>query len=521
MKLVTAAEMRELDARTIEEVGVPGEVLMERAGVGIADRILRLASRSPFESPRAHVIAGRGNNGGDGYVVARVLFEAGWDVEVWLAGMMDGIRGDALTHLQGMLEAGVELQELTAESEWEDAMEDPLECDIVVDALLGTGVTGRAQGAIGAAIRYVNTAARGATVVAVDLPSGLNADTGEAPGDVVRADVTLAMAQPKRGFVEPLALPFLGSVDVVDIGIPEAYLESLSDDGDVVGVSDVRRVLTDRAVDSHKGTYGHAWIIGGAPGFSGAVGLAAEGAARAGAGLVSALMPESIAGITAAGIREVMVHGGLTTASGSLSVGGLEVWGDRVSQFQAILIGPGMTAVPDTRACLEWVLEHAACPVVIDADGLNVLAEDLSILEGLRVPVVVTPHPGEMARLIGEGTEWVQDGRRECAVSFAQKYGVYVALKGAGTVIASPDGVRSVNLTGNPGMASGGMGDVLGGMITGFLAQGVDVLDAVRVAVFLHGMAGDLAASSLSQRGLLAGDVLDEFPSAMRECGLR
>ena len=521
MKLVTAAEMRALDARTIEEYGVPGEVLMERAGAGIADRILRYASRCPFESPRAHVIAGRGNNGGDGYVVARILFEAGWDVEVWLAGVTDGIRGDANIHLQGMLEAGVELHELTAEAEWEEAAEDPFSCDVLVDALLGTGATGRAQGAIGAAIRYINAAAEGATVVAVDLPSGLDADTGETLGDVVRADLTIAMAQPKRGFVEPAALEVLGSVDVVDIGIPAVYLDALSDEGDVVGVSDVRDILKDRSADSHKGTYGHVMVIGGAPGFSGAVGLAVEAAARAGAGLVSGLVPDAVAGVIAAGFREAMIHGGVASGTGSLSVSALDVWQERLGQFQSILIGPGMTTAPDSRACVEWLLQHARCPVVIDADGLNVLSGDLSILDGVHVPVILTPHPGEMARLSGVDTGEVQADRRQIALSFAKKHGVYLVLKGAGTVLAEPGGRWSVNLTGNPGMASGGMGDVLGGLIAGFLAQGVEAYEAVRVAVFLHGMAADGAACSLSQRGVLAGDVLDEIPSTMRECGLR
>ncbi len=523
MKLVTAEQMRELDRRTIEEYEVKGEVLMERAGQGVASIVRRLAEVCGFPGAMIHLIAGRGNNGGDAFVAARALKESGCAVEVWLAGSENQVRGDALIHLSRMKKAGIELIELPTVEDWDAAAREPFYAEIVVDGVLGTGLTGPARGPAVGAIQYIKTVQRDALCVSIDIPSGLNADSGAAEGDAVTADVTVTMGLPKIGMVKPSAIDYIGTLEVIDIGIPGEAISDVerTEPLEFIHAADMRSVFPRRPRSSHKGTYGHAWIIGGSRRFSGACSLAGIAALKSGAGLVTAIVPSGIHAVTAS-VHELMVVAGEDDESGFLTANSLAAMEDAWPQMSAVLAGPGMGNRDETRSLVEDILGRAGCPVVLDADALNVFAGDAAALAGLRKgSMVLTPHPGELARLLGVSTTAVQADRFAHAQKAAELTGAVVVLKGAGTLVASPEQTLRVNMTGNPGMATGGAGDVLAGMITGFIAQGIAPWDAARAGVYLHGKAGDFAAWRKCQAGMIAGDILDEIPYALRDLMIR
>ncbi len=521
MKTVTVAQMRELDRRTIEEFGVPGELLMERAGRGVADAVRRLADVAGITAPSVLVIAGRGNNGGDAFVAARHLAGAGIRVETWLACAHDQVQGDALAHLRKMRDANVPLKVMPFADEWTGAEEGWPGRHIIVDGLLGTGIAGGARGVVVEAIRFVNRLGRRRLVVAIDVPSGLNADTGESSGECVVADVTVAMGLPKRGFAGARGLERVGNLEVVDIGIPGSLTDGVEAGVEITVAPDIEAMFGRRPRAAHKGVFGHALLIGGARGFSGAMTMAAGAAVRSGVGLVSVLVPRSLATSVACAVPEAMVYPGDETAGGSLARGGWTGAIGDIARFDAILVGPGMTACDDTRGIVQDVLGGGkAVPVILDADAINVLKLRDGLLKTAGKPVVLTPHPGELARFLETGADAVQADRIGHAQRTAEEGGAVVVLKGAGTVVAAPAGRTHVNLTGNPGMAAGGMGDVLAGFLAGLLAQGFDSLDAARASVYLHGRAGDMVAFRQCQVGMSAGDVIASLPAALREvCG--
>jgi hydroxyethylthiazole kinase-like uncharacterized protein yjeF len=515
MKIVSSSTMRELDSRTINDFGIPGSLLMERAGRGVAEAVEELAVRAMDGIPSVLMVAGHGNNGGDVFVAARYLAACEADVAVWLTCTAEDLKGDAAHHFQLMIDDGIMALELPNESDWEDVND--TSCDVIVDGILGTGIKGAANGVASAAIRYINDLSYSCLVVAVDIPSGLDADTGEAAGDVVVADMTVTMALPKDGLVEARAREYVGQVRVIDIGVPDELVEAATSSRDLVVAQDLFEILPRRKRQSHKGTYGHVLVIGGAAGFAGAAALAGRGALRSGAGLVSLLVPQSMVPAILAAAPELMVHGAEETDIGSLSADSLSKWDKEIAEFDAILIGPGMTTHQDSGAIVEQVLKQATVPVVVDADALNACAGNLNILKSAGCPVVITPHPGEMARLCDCTTDDVQSGRTDMASKVSKEASVVVVLKGSGTVIASSEVPVSINLTGNPGMASGGTGDVLSGVIVSLLAQGIGPFDACRAGVYLHGLAGDRAAWRLSQTGMVAGDLIDELPGVFRD----
>jgi len=524
MKVVTTEQMRELDCKTIERFEIPGEVLMDRAGTGVAEIAGFLARSAGYSDCSVLLIAGRGNNGGDAFVAARVLKEMGFRVETWLAGEAGAVTGDALTHLSRMKSAGITLYELPTMAEWDDLAGLPLQAGIVVDGILGTGISGPARGPAAGAIRAVNAFGERNLVVSIDIPSGLNSDTGEAEGDAVMADVTVTMGLPKRGLIEPRAVDCVGSVEVVDIGIPAELTGPIESETELVTLYDLGGLLPRRARSSHKGTFGHVLIVGGAPGYAGAAAMAARAATRSGAGLVSVLTPPAVAPTIASIVPEAMVHASAgASASGSLPADIFMQWVRKLPDFDAILVGPGMTTVNDSRRIVESILHASRVPVVVDADGLSVLSGKRGVLKGVPCPVVLTPHPGEMARLRGKGITAadIQADRFGMARITAEETESVVVLKGAGTVIAAPGRPLAVNLTGNPGMATGGMGDVLGGLLAGLLAQKVSPFDAARMAVYLHGRAGDAASWHGSQCGTIADDVIEELPHVFRDLSVR
>jgi ADP-dependent NAD(P)H-hydrate dehydratase / NAD(P)H-hydrate epimerase len=515
MKVVTGAQMRDLDRRTIAEFGVPGEVLMERAGIGVAAAVRDLASLSGRRGP-IRLFAGHGNNGGDAFVAARHLKERGFKVDVALVGPLASVKGDALTHLERLKGAGVGLRDLADETGAASPRREAAEAGIVVDGVLGTGLEGPAREPAASAIRQINALGSDHLVVAIDLPSGLNADTGEAPGDTVCADLTVTLGLPKRGLLQPRALDFTGNLEVVDIGIPAALVAGLDSDLEFVEPTDLRPLLGRRHRDLHKGSFGHALLLGGAPGYSGAAALAAGGALRSGVGLVTALVPGRVAPTVAAAVPEAMVHAGAENSAATLAADCLYRWQRKLSDFDAVLIGPGLTQHEDTRALVVRLLIEYRGTLILDADALF----GPELLDSLRravCPTIITPHPGEMARLLGRRVSEIQADRFGAARAVAEATGAVVVLKGAGTVIAARSRPLQVNMTGNPGMATGGMGDVLGGLMAGLAAQRLDPFDAARLAVFLHGRAGDLGSRRTAQACLTAGTLIRELHGAFRE----
>ena len=524
MKTVLTSEMRELDRKTIEDFHVPGEVLMDRAGDGVAHIVELLIDRYEGDNLSVLLIAGRGNNGGDAFVAARYLNERGYDANVWIAGKASDITGDARIHLDKMNAAGISLKELSAIEDWQylikqhGGMNSTSAC-IIVDALLGTGIKGAARGAVAEAIRFINMMSRENQVVSIDVPSGLNSDTGQAEGDAVSADVTLTMGLPKRGLVQPCAANFVGRIEVMDIGIPHALVSEIESDVELITPIDLCRFIPRRPRDAHKGNYGHVLMFGGAAGYAGAITMAARAAVRSGAGLVTVVVPRDIAPVVAGAVPEAMVHGVSETETSSLSSDCWSVWSERLNDFTAVLCGPGMTRHNETEKLVRQILDKSTVPLVMDADALNVFEgnlDDLGSNERRACPLVVTPHPGEMGRLMSSPTSKIQADRFASAKECASRTHAVVVLKGVGTLVVEGGKPLNVNMTGNPGMATGGTGDVLSGLLAGLLAQGLKPFDAARAAVYIHGKAGDMAASEKTEYSMTACDVIESIPYAFK-----
>ncbi len=524
MKTVTVAQMRELDRRTIEEYGTPGEVLMERAASGLTCKISQLAHMLGGINGPIFFLAGKGNSGGDAFASARQLLELNYRVEVWLAGKAEELKGDALLHFERMNVAGVPCRELPDGKQWAvDPWRAEYDGAILVDGLLGTGTSGKPREPMASAIRWINQQASRAFVVSIDIPSGLSGDTGEVLGDVVEADITVTMGCPKAGMIKATAIPYVGVLEVIDIGIPEPYVEEIvePEGSELVARTDLEEFFPKRPRVSHKGNYGRVLLIGGAKGYAGAITMAAKAAGRSGVGLVTVVVPESIAPVVAGSALEAMVTGVEETEDGSLSDTFLEAWGGRLGVFDAVLVGPGLTRHKRSRALVQQLLQQCKVPLVVDADAISVFETESSCFAGASCPLVLTPHPGELARLMGVETEHIQADREKAATEASMAVQGAIVLKGAGTVIAAPGKPVCVNLTGNPGMATGGSGDVLAGILVGFIGQGLDPFNAARAAVYIHGRAGDRAAWQKSQAGIVAGDLIEELLYALPELSSR
>ena len=507
MRLVTAQQMRDLDRRAGVEGAVPSLTLMENAGT----RAFEVASQM-LESPAGKhvaVVCGKGNNGGDGFVVARLLADAGADVSVSLLGNPDEVKGDARANLDLVRRNRIPLTVVSQPAEVPDLRG----YDLVVDAILGTGIRGEVTGLAADGIGAVNDS--GCPVLALDVPSGVDADTGVVCGVCVDADATITFALPKIGLLLFPAAEFVGELMVGDIGMPQAILDDSGSRLSVITDEMVADLIPARLPEAHKGTFGHLAVLAGSVGMTGAAAMTAEAGLRAGTGLVTLGAPHSLNDILEAKLTEVMtvpIPEGAGRCFGDLS---LETALQLVSRCDAVAIGPGIGRRPETARFVHDLLPQVSKPMVIDADGLNALAEDVTIFGKLQVPAVITPHPGELARLLGTEAGEIQSKRLEAAAEAASRWGVVVVLKGARTVIAEPDGETYINPTGNPGMASGGVGDVLTGAIGGFLAQGLGAVEAAVCGAYLHGSAGDLAAGKIGEVGLIAGDVLQALPLAI------
>ena len=518
MKTVSVTEIRELDRRTIEN-GTPGEVLMERAGQGVAEiarDVLETRSGSSIL-----LIAGTGNNGGDVFAAATLLAQTDCDLEVWICGSQTHIQGDAQLHLKKMIREGILPKEVCSEND----LFPILPPDLIIDGLLGTGAKGAPRGFMATLIHWICFEKQTAFVLSIDIPSGIDADTGLAEGPAVEADLTVTMGLPKTGLICEDAIPYVGNVEVFDIGIPAEYTDDVAGcaEAELIDPTDLLIMRRDR--NTHKGTYGHVLLIGGSTGFTGAIAMAARAALRSGAGLVSVLTPEEVYPIVAQACGpEIMVHPVPATA---LPSSASRCEGDPLStiwtilndptqsvskvweKVTAVLAGPGIGRTKETRALVEALLKHCKVPLVLDADALCVSPQQIT---EAKCPVILTPHPGEFEKLFGQRVHdrWNQ------AHDAAEVTGKTMVLKGAGTVIAELGEKLAINLTGNPGMATGGSGDVLAGMITALLGQGMNSREAAMTAVYLHGLAGDIAAEMLSQESLIATDIIEALPDTFR-----
>ncbi len=512
MRAVTAEQMRWLDRQAIDVEGIPGLDLMERAGAGVAETIQ--ARFPPDVFPTILIVCGKGNNGGDGFVVARLLSTREYRPVVALLGKTADIEpsGDAGVNLARWIESGKEVHEITGAGGIKNLTRLAQTANIAVDAMLGTGLKGPVRGMIADAVRLLSGLS--CPVVAVDTPTGIDNDSGEVPGDAVKANVTVTMALPKLGHLFFPARGYTGDLEVVDIGIPpdiEARSESR------IFATCRRRVketLPSRNPDCHKGHCGRVLVAGGSPGYTGAVALAAGAAVRSGAGLVHAAVPAALNAILENKLTEAMTLPVAGCGENNRFGGeeGLAQLLEFASGMDAVALGPGMGTAPESVVFVKRFLDRLETPCVIDADGLNCLASDPGPVRGK--PVILTPHPGEMARISGKTITEITGDPVDAALSVSADFGVVVVLKGAPTVTALPDGRLFVNTTGNPGMATGGTGDVLTGLIAGFAASGMPVDEAAVAAVYIHGLAADFAFENLGVH-LAAGDITDLIPDAV------
>ncbi len=513
MHVANASQMRALDRAAIEEAGIAGIDLMEHAGRETADYILRTFPDAA--SGQVTVLCGRGNNGGDGFVIARRLHQAGVRVCAVLATACERVLGDARINLEAFRSLGGRIVEVVSEQGLPRIGSDLARASLIVDALLGTGLSNEVTGLYASVIEAA--AAHTAPVVAVDIASGIDASTGRVLGCALRAHSTCTFGLPKYGHLLYPGAAYTGALKVIDIGIPQYLVEQARLPGSLQAMADFAGLLPVRAPDAHKGDCGHVLLLAGSVGKTGAAVLSARAAMRCGAGLVTVAAPEKALAPIAAQLLEAMSEP-LEDCNGCLAPEALQQILNLSAGKNVLALGPGLGTTKAVAETVRSLIAHTALPMVIDADALNALARDPRIISQAEQPVILTPHPGEMARLTGLSSAEIQADRIRSASVLAADLEVIVVLKGARTVIAAPDGRHWINMTGNPAMAGAGMGDALTGMIAGLLAQGIDTLTAARLAVCLHGRIGDLIVEDRGRAPVLASDIIERIPSGLREC---
>ncbi len=518
LPLVTASESRQLD-QLAEQSGVPSIVLMENAALRLAEVVQQHFELDPPK--RIVVVCGKGNNGGDGLALARHLHNIGFAVQAFLLADPNELKGDAAVNFRAATHLGVPVQPLPSAEHLHHLVEPLRHADLVVDALLGTGIAGEVRGIYADAISLLNEHAP--RILAVDVPSGINSDTGEVCGIAVRADATVTLGAIKLGLMLFPAADYVGDLFVGSLGIPETLFASLNIRRFVTTHALVAQALPPRHPNSHKGNYGRVLIVGGALGMTGAALLAGKAALRSGAGLVQVALPKSLNLAAEAAALEVMSFPLPETEAGTIAPDALHALAPRLDWADVIAIGCGISRHEGTQTFVRQLVAQVDKPTVIDADGLMALVGHTDLLRKRQALTVLTPHPGEMAALLKTTTEAVQRDRVGIALHAAETFNAIVVLKGARTIVSAPDGALFVNLTGNAGMATGGTGDVLTGMVASLLAQtlcrslAVTPTEAVAAAVFLHGLAGDIASWEKGETALVAGDLLEHLPRAILE----
>ena len=513
MYLLTAQEMQNLDRIAINDLGIPGTVLMENAGIQIIREIKEMIGDPAGKT--ITIFAGKGNNGGDGFVVARHLLNAGAEVKVLMFADIKDITGDAKINLNILQSMGHNVHPVVNPNSLNIVKLSMLYTDLVIDAIFGTGFKGTVPDHVGKIIDIINVS--GKPVIAVDIPSGLEADTGHVHGPCIKSACTVTFAQAKIGLVIKDGPEYCGHLKVVDISIPPHLVKTLPVKRFMTTPEIVRSYIPRRKAAGHKGSYGKVLVVGGSEGLSGAAALTGMAALRAGAGLVTLAVPAGIHSLMEVKLTEVMTKPLPETGEITISSDAAAVVLEMLDTADVLALGPGLSTNESTVEFVREIVPQVEKPLVIDADGLNALAGSKGIMESFRTIPVLTPHPGEMARLLGIKTEDVQNNRVEVAQDAAAKWNAVVVLKGFRTLIAGPEGTLYVNPTGNSGMASGGTGDVLTGIIAGFLGQGLTPLEAAVTGAYLHGKAGDLAAGEKGMLSLAASDLLVYLSQAARE----
>ena len=513
MLLVTANEMQEMDQKTIHSFGIPGLVLMENAGRGAVKALL--SKMNTTDVKKIAVLAGRGNNGGDGFVMARYLLEKGFIITAFLLARREAVKGDARANLQLFEKLcsrypASSIVEIRDEAELKANQAQILHHNLFIDAVLGTGLNADLRGLIRDAVELMNSS--GKPVFSVDIPSGLNADTGKPMGTAVKAFATATFAFAKAGHILYPGNLYTGELSIIDIGIPKFIAEEKNILLSLIEKQDIAALFPPRAFDSHKGSFGHLLVIAGSTGKTGAAALCANAAMRCGTGLVSLGVAESLNPVMEGLVLEPMTHPLPENEKGFLSENCFKDILALLKGKQALALGPGLGTREGTKKLVRGLVEQSPVPLVLDADAVNGLAEDPEILKKKSRSAILTPHPGEMARLCRLSTPDVQADRIGMARKFAVKFDATLILKGARTVIALPDGRSFINPTGNPGMASGGMGDVLTGMISGFLAQGFSPEAASLAGVYIHGLCADVLSKQKGGFGFLAQDMVKALP---------
>ena len=511
MKLVTAKEMKALDVQAQNDYAMPGILLMDNAAQAVAEAVHE--ALTALEGERVVIFCGGGNNGGDGLGAARWLQSYGVSVRAFVVGAaLDAVQGDAALELAMFTKAGGRVEALSTEDDWVLAELAASKADVLVDALLGTGFHGELEGDVLRACELLNKSEK--YILAVDIPTGVNADNGAVSEQAVRADHTVTMALVKTGLLLYPGREYCGDIELADISMPVKLVEDYQSNKYRLTDEIVRELLPLRKANAHKGDAGRVVICAGSPGYTGAAALASDAAVKAGAGLVSLYTPLSSRDVLAIKLTEVMVHGLLERMPGILGGGAASDVASSAEAADVLAIGPGLGTSESTQEAVRTILQKITTPVVIDADALTALAGHTEILAAMQAQKVLTPHPGEMARLTGLEIAEIEADRINVAKKYAEQWQAIVVLKGAPTVIGCPNGTVYVNSTGNSSLATGGSGDVLTGIIAGLAAQEISLQEAAICGVYLHGLAAELTGIDI---GLAAGELAALLPQAREQ----
>jgi hydroxyethylthiazole kinase-like uncharacterized protein yjeF len=513
MKVATAEEMQELDRKAIETYRIPGIVLMENAGRGAAEVISE--TFPDLHKKKIAIIAGKGNNGGDGFVIARYLLNNGIPVRVYLLTDPKGLRGDAETNFNVFHRMKGEVISVPSSKDYIKVKRDLERFDILVDGIFGTGLDAEVRGYYREVIDHLNMLQK--PIVAIDIPSGLDADTGKPLGAAIRASLTITFGLPKIGHLIPPGLDYVGEVKVIDIGIPKRLVEEEKIPTYLLEKGEIQKWLSiPRNPDTHKGDYGHLLVIAGSVGKTGAAAMACQAALRMGAGLVTLAIPKSLNAIMETKLTEVMTEPLPETPKQTLSLRAFSTIVRLCENKRAVIIGPGLGTYKETQSLVLKLIRTLNLPIILDADGITALTTQPKTLPVANRLLVLTPHPGEMARLVRSQVKEVLEDRIGLSRNFSQSQHVHLVLKGHPSLISTPKGEIFINPTGNPGMASAGAGDVLTGMIGGLVCQGFDILPSLQIAVYLHGSAGDEGAKEMGEKSLIASDIIEKIPALLK-----